>query len=238
MKNQSEDSAEATIASGGDSGGFGAENGVARARPKSIRLAETIAIRLRSSRLRGQRPEQFRRLRSAGFTTSRSKVCSSDSASTIRKAAGRFNASAKLDRRGNLRRRGAARLFRSLPGDALPALDSFRRGGSQMRIRTARDHRHNPRDAQLRALFDRPLHAVELEDGENQGDLGQAGCGDFFAQFEFDAVVCYRSDSSAAHGLRRWQYRTPVRRERAARGPDDPHARQPGRRDLRRLRRR
>ena len=92
----------------------------------------------------------------------------------MRKAAERFNASANFDRRGNLRRSGAARLFRRLPGDALPTLHSFRRGGGQMRIRAPRDYRHNPRDAEFGALLDRPLHTVELEDGENESDLGQA----------------------------------------------------------------
>ena len=59
-----------------------------------------------------------------------------------------------------------------------------------MRIRAARDDRNNARDAQLRALLDDPLHAIELEDRESQGDAQWQGrAGHFFTELELDSVV-------------------------------------------------
>ena len=70
-----------------------------------------------------------------------------------------------------------------------------------MSIRAPRDHRHNPRDAKLRTLFNRPFHAIELEHGENKGDLGQGDGGYYFAQVKLDSAVFHRSNSSTANGL-------------------------------------
>src|SRR5271168_3092981 len=66
-----------------------------------------------------------------------------------------------------------------------------------MEFGTPRNQRHNPRDAEFGALFNRPLHAIELEHGENQRDLGQDRTGNLFAQLKIDAIVAYRCDSSA-----------------------------------------
>ena len=46
------------------------------------------------------------------------------------------------------------------------------RGRRQMSIRAARDHWNDARHPDLRAFLDRPFHAIELEDGEHQRNLG------------------------------------------------------------------
>jgi hypothetical protein len=70
-----------------------------------------------------------------------------------------------------------------------------------MGIRAARDHGHDPRNAQLGALLDRPFHAVELEDRENQCEFNHLHAGNFFAQLKLNPVVSYGSDSAAPNGF-------------------------------------
>jgi hypothetical protein len=102
---------------------------------------------------------------------------------------------------GNLRRRGAARLFCRLPGDALPTLDALPRGRSQVCIGAVGDERDNPTDAELGRLLDGPFHAIKLEDGEKQGDFNPGWGWNFLGELKLDTVWRHRFDSAAANGL-------------------------------------
>ena len=68
-----------------------------------------------------------------------------------------------------------------------------------MRIRPLGDQRHHARDAQLRGLLDRPLHAVELEDRQQQRDVGERGCRQFLAEFKLDFLRRDGNDAAAPH---------------------------------------
>src|SRR5580658_3836438 len=72
----------------------------------------------------------------------------------------------------NLRRRRPPRLLRCLTNNPQPAFAALRGGHSQMRVAPAGDDGNNASDSNLRALLDRPLHAVELEDSQRQRDRG------------------------------------------------------------------
>ena len=86
-----------------------------------------------------------------------------------------------------------------------------------MLLRAAGDHRNNVRDVQLGTLFDRPLHAIELEDRQQQGDgngglqlqrlaqgklhavVGNAGYGgapDLIAARDLELLAHFRSQSA------------------------------------------
>src|ERR1019366_1631791 len=80
----------------------------------------------------------------------------------------------QLDRSRNLRRRQPSRLFGRLTNDALPPFVALHGGGGQMSIRPASDDRNDASDPDLRALLDRPLHAVKLKDGKRQRNLRSA----------------------------------------------------------------
>src|SRR5271166_4471263 len=73
--------------------------------------------------------------------------------------------SRQLQRFANLRRRGPARLFGGFARDATPALYALGGSQRQMLFRAPRHNRNDCRHVQLGALFDGPLHAIELEDG-------------------------------------------------------------------------
>jgi hypothetical protein len=51
------------------------------------------------------------------------------------------------------------------------------------------DHRNNLRDSQLSAFFNCPLHAIEFEDGKNQGDVGGRYSIELLAKLKFNAIV-------------------------------------------------
>src|SRR5262249_15164238 len=57
----------------------------------------------------------------------------------------------------------------------------------------------DPRRAQLGALFYRPFHAIEFEDGESDRYLSGSRGGDLFPQFEFNLVGCDGDNSSPAN---------------------------------------
>jgi hypothetical protein len=86
-----------------------------------------------------------------------------------------------------------------LPGDALPPVDAPGCGRGKVSIGAARDDGDDPRDPEFRAFLDRPLHAVEFEDGEKQGDLEQGGSCDFFSQVKLDSIFGYGGDAAAAN---------------------------------------
>ena len=65
-----------------------------------------------------------------------------------------------------------------------------------MRIRAAGDERHDSRCAKLRAFLDRPLHAVELEDGKEKSDGRSFGCGHIFPQVELNPALLNGDDAS------------------------------------------
>ena len=127
------------------------------------------AIRPRSIRLRDRSRERFR---GAGWeaSTSRSRKC------CVRTLPGQsaelrgseLTASCSLIGEAISGGAGAAGLLGRLERDSAPALNAFRRCRSQMRVGTASDHRHNSGDSQFSAFLDRPFHAIELEDGEQQ----------------------------------------------------------------------
>ena len=64
-----------------------------------------------------------------------------------------------------------------------------------MRVGAAGDHGNDSRDAEFGAFFDRPFHAVEFEDGEQESDVGRRQLGEFFAEFELDPAVGDLHDS-------------------------------------------
>src|SRR5208282_2074842 len=64
----------------------------------------------------------------------------------------------------NLGRRLPARLLSRLASDTLPALVALRCRRDQMSIAPPGDHGNNSCDSDLRALLDRPLHAIKFED--------------------------------------------------------------------------
>src|SRR5450755_3958417 len=74
-----------------------------------------------------------------------------------------------------------------------------------MRVRSPGDDGKNSSDPNFRALLDRPLQAVELENGEDQRDLRSAGlalssrlrC--FRVEREFDPIMGNRRDRSATN---------------------------------------
>jgi hypothetical protein len=55
-----------------------------------------------------------------------------------------------------------------------------------MRIRAARDYGHDSRHAKFGTFLNRPLHAVELEYGEQQRNVCNRNRRYFFAQFELN----------------------------------------------------
>src|SRR5208282_2367658 len=76
-----------------------------------------------------------------------------------------------------------------------------------MSVAPARNYRNDASDPDLRALLDRPLHAVELEDGESQRDLrsvkrlglGPAPMVWLRVERKLDAIIGDRGDGSAAN---------------------------------------
>src|SRR5258708_32825473 len=68
-----------------------------------------------------------------------------------------------------------------------------------MGVRASRNYRHYPRDAKLGTFFNRPLHAIELEDSKDQCEFHHGRGGDFFSQFKFDAACAYGSNSPAMY---------------------------------------
>ena len=135
----------------------------------------------------------------AESTTSRSKVCFSASASTIRREPGSADAAGEFHCGSDLGRSGAARLLGRLEGDSAPPVDSFRRGRGQVRVGAAGDYGHDSRDSQFGAFLDRPFHAVELENGEQESDAGYGDHRNFFPEFELNSGVLDACDASAPH---------------------------------------
>jgi hypothetical protein len=107
----------------------------------------------------------------------------------------------ELDRRRNLRRRDAPRLFCRLPRDPHPAFLPFDRHGSQVRVSSPRNQRNYLSDPNLSALLNRPLHAIELEDGENQSQLRRRASRHLFSKRELYALIRDRRNSAAPHSL-------------------------------------
>ena len=68
-----------------------------------------------------------------------------------------------------------------------------------MRIGPAGNHRNNSGQAEFRALLDRPFHAVELEDRQQQGQVDRRWSRlNFFAEFEVDEAICYRDHDASS----------------------------------------
>src|SRR5437879_5564884 len=85
--------------------------------------------------------------------------------------------------------------------DLAPSFNPFSGCGCQMRIRSLRDYGQDFANTQLSGLFDRPLQAIKLEDGQDQPDIGFLGSGCFFTKFELDAIILNRSDSSQSDAM-------------------------------------
>src|SRR5262249_938620 len=71
---------------------------------------------------------------------------------------------------GNLRRQTAARLLRCLSGDPSPTLHALLSCAHQMRVSPVRNYGHNSVDTRLGRLFDRPFHAIKLENCQPERD--------------------------------------------------------------------
>ena len=121
-------------------------------------------------------------------------------------------------RRGDLRRRHAPRLLRRLMRDAPPAFHPLRCRRRQVRVGAARDHGQDGGNAQLGRFLDRPLHAIELEDRQQQRQARR-----LLLRHDSPSSNSTRSSATAPRGpgapRRRWRLRTPGRRGRAARAP-------------------
>src|ERR1700692_3500274 len=98
-------------------------------------------------------------------------------------------------------RGGATRLLGGLQGNPLPAFDSLPGGGGEMGIGAARDCGDDAGNAELGTLFNSPLHAVEFEDGKEQGYWNRRRSGNFFGQIKLNPAVAHRNDSATADGL-------------------------------------
>src|ERR1700733_11069345 len=72
-----------------------------------------------------------------------------------------------------------------------------------MRFRTPRDYRNNAGHPQFCALFNRPLHAIELEDGKQNGHRGNGALRNSIAERELNAIIINRDDLSPADAQRR-----------------------------------
>jgi hypothetical protein len=68
-----------------------------------------------------------------------------------------------------------------------------------MRVCAAGDHGHDSGYAQFRAFLDRPFHAIELEDGKQESDIGDRCHWHFFPKFELNPAVLNGDDASSPH---------------------------------------
>ena len=192
---------------GCDGGGFGAKNRVARAMLKSIRPAETLAVPSVHPPS-GPIASTIPLLVFSGSTHHGIKFDLPIPSARYRRPAGALTHSESL-----IGVAISAGHWRRDCSDACRAMrchrsDRFTGCCSQMLIGAARDHRHEPRDAELRAFFDRPLHAVELEYGKKQGDLGHIEPRNSSPSSNSTRPSLNQCNSSAANGRDRWRYRT------------------------------
>src|ERR1019366_10027824 len=86
----------------------------------------------------------------------------------------------------------------AITGGAPPALHALVRREGEMLFRAPRNYGNDRGDVQFRALLDRPLHAIEFEDGQQQGDGHGLAGRDFFAQGELHALVLYAGNGGPA----------------------------------------
>jgi hypothetical protein len=70
-----------------------------------------------------------------------------------------------------------------------------------MSVGAAGDDGNDSRDSDLSALFDRPFHTIEFEDGENESQVGSGFCIHVFPESKFNAVVGNGNDSSTPHRI-------------------------------------
>src|SRR5215831_233681 len=89
----------------------------------------------------------------------------------------------------DLGNRSSAGLFRRLRSDSTPAIHSLQGSLGQMSFGATSDDWSDSRNAKLRALFNRPLHAIELENRKNDGQIESGWCGDCFAKVEHYSVI-------------------------------------------------
>src|SRR5271165_3413540 len=68
-----------------------------------------------------------------------------------------------------------------------------------MLVGSPRDHRDDPSYTQFRAFLDRPLHAIELEDGQQQCDVDWRCGGNCFPELKLHAGVCNSHNAPAAN---------------------------------------
>ena len=72
-----------------------------------------------------------------------------------------------------------------------------------MRIRSPGDDGDNSSHSEFRAFFNRPFHAVELEDRQQQRELDCSwSCRNLLAEFKIDKAISYRDHyTSADHSV-------------------------------------
>jgi hypothetical protein len=68
-----------------------------------------------------------------------------------------------------------------------------------MSFSAPRNQGNNLRDPQFGALLDRPFHAIELEDGQQQRDIGGRRGLYLFPKFEFDAPFRELGNTATSH---------------------------------------
>ncbi len=72
-----------------------------------------------------------------------------------------------------------------------------------MSFGSSRDHRDDASRSQFRAFFNRPLHAIELENGESDRHLNCKRNRNGVAEFKFNSVLRNRRNTAAANFVSR-----------------------------------
>jgi hypothetical protein len=70
-----------------------------------------------------------------------------------------------------------------------------------MRVRAAGNHGDYSGHPEFRAFLNRPFHAIELEDGENEGYAGLRSCGNNLAELKLHPVTGDAYDPTAADAV-------------------------------------
>ncbi len=73
------------------------------------------------------------------------------------------------------------------------------RRGRQVRIRSPRNHRNNPPNTNLRTLLNRPLQAIELEDGQRHSNFRKRFDLDQTTQRKLNPPIRNRSNRPPPH---------------------------------------
>jgi hypothetical protein len=82
---------------------------------------------------------------------------------------------------------------------ATPTFGAFGSGRGKMFFGACGDYGNYPRDAELDAFFDGPVHAIEFEYRDRHSDFGGVGLLNDFAQLKFHAVRLNARNPATTH---------------------------------------